>query len=304
VHGLTFRNAGGECMRMRYFAQKNEVSHSRFERCGVYDFRFNAGGKNGEAIYIGTAPEQLGRFGAPDGSVDRSDGNWIHHNTFETQGNECVDIKEGSSGNIVEHNSCTGQRDAESAGLDARGSGNVFRYNTVFGNRGSGVRLGGDGPEDGVLNEVYGNTLRNNGGAAVNAQRGPQGRICENVVSDNALGPTRGKFAEDTDPTASCNTPAGTPARPAALGVASREPPNTGARAEAPPAAAQAPAPSQPGHARVEKKLREMGYTAWKDIQEKGEKYVEIGSARGADGKKYDIKLRASDLSVLRIEPD
>src|SRR5258706_4306684 len=60
VLNMTFKNAGGECLRLRYFAQHNEISGSTFVGCGVHDFRFGAGGKNGEAVYIGTAPEQRG----------------------------------------------------------------------------------------------------------------------------------------------------------------------------------------------------------------------------------------------------
>jgi hypothetical protein len=159
---MTFKNAGDECVRLRYFVQHNEIGHSTFMNCSVHDFRFQAGGKNGEAVYIGTAPEQWGQHGAPSADPDHSNNNWIHHNTFNTQGNECVDIEEGSSGNIVEHNVCTGQRDPKSAGLDARGNGNVFRYNHVFGNIGAGVRLGGNGPMDGADNHVYGNRIVDN----------------------------------------------------------------------------------------------------------------------------------------------
>lgn len=201
---MTFRNAGGECLRMRYFARRNEVAHSRFDTCGVHDYRFRGGGKNGEAIYIGTAPEQLGERGAPDRSVDQSNENRIHHNTINTQGNECVDIKEGASGNIVEHNTCTGQRDKNSAGLDSRGSGNVFRYNTVTGSAGGGVRLGGDLETDGINNEVYGNRLIDNEAGGVVVRRGPQGKICENQVSGSPQAAV-GSLAKDLDPTVRCS---------------------------------------------------------------------------------------------------
>ena len=70
--------------------------------------------------------------------------------TFDTQGNECVDIKEGATANVVEHNDCTGQKDPESAGFDSRGSGNVFRFNASYANLGAGVRLGGDSEADGA----------------------------------------------------------------------------------------------------------------------------------------------------------
>jgi hypothetical protein len=50
------------------------------------------------------------------------------------------------------------------------------------------VRLGGDEPGQGVLNDVYGNSLRRTGGHAVGAMRMPQGRVCGNTVGENAAG--------------------------------------------------------------------------------------------------------------------
>jgi Protein of unknown function (DUF1565) len=184
VLNMTFTNAGGECIRLRYQVTKSEIANSRIGRCGVHDFAFNDGGKNGEGIYIGSAPEQLGKNGAPDSQVDHSNDNWIHDNTFNTQGNECVDIKEGSSGNIVENNSCTGQKDEESAGFDSRGERNVFRNNVVFDNVGAGFRFGGDEDDQGIDNEAYGNTIKNSGNGAFALQRGPQGKICENKIEN------------------------------------------------------------------------------------------------------------------------
>lgn len=200
---MTFTNAGGECLRLRYFAQHNEVGFSRFEGCGVHDFRFKAGKRNGEAIYIGTAPEQRGNGENPTADPDESSQNWIHDNLFNTQGNECVDIKEASSGNVVERNSCTGQQDPNSAGFDARGSGNIFRYNTSFGNVGAGIRLGGDGPGDGVANEVYGNSFYDNQAGGVKLARGPQ-RLCGNTLKRNRAGAIVGASRAGHDPAAAC----------------------------------------------------------------------------------------------------
>jgi hypothetical protein len=207
VIGMSFRNAGGECLRLRYFAQRNEVAHSNFENCGVHDVRIKKSGKNGEAIYVGTAPEQLGDRGAPDASPDQSNENWIHHNTFNTRGNECVDIKEGSSRNVVEYNQCTGQRDKNSGGLGSRGSGNIFRYNVVFDNAGAGIRVGGDGEKDGIGNDIYENTFRNNAMGPIRAHRGPQGKVCQNVSENNGTPPESGKFTRELELGVSCDAP-------------------------------------------------------------------------------------------------
>lgn len=201
---MTLRNGGGECLRLRYFAVANEVAESTFTSCGVHDFVFGAGGKNGEAIYIGTAPEQLADGKNPTDDPDESNDNWIHDNQLDTQGNECVDIKEAATRNVVEDNVCTGQKDPESAGFDSRGSGNVFRRNQSFGNLGAGVRLGGDAETDGIDNDVYENDLHDNAAGGIKFQRAPQGKVCGNTMADNSGGDAVGTYGGDFDPTAPC----------------------------------------------------------------------------------------------------
>ena len=76
---MTFRNAADECVRLRYFSQRNEIAYSTITGCGIEDFKFNGGSKNGEGIYVGTANEQLGLNGAPTYDPDQSNNNWVHH---------------------------------------------------------------------------------------------------------------------------------------------------------------------------------------------------------------------------------
>lgn len=204
ILSMNIKNAGGECIRLRYFAQQNEIAYNTITRCGVADFEFKGGGKNGEGIYIGTAPEQLKDGKNPTQDRDESNNNLIHHNTINTQGNECVDIKEGSSGNIVEYNNCTGQKDPESGGMDSRGNGNVFRYNEIYGNSGAGIRLGGDEDNDGINNDVYENTIRNNTSGGIKFQRAPQRKICGNKMEGNSGGDSVGSEREDFKPAESC----------------------------------------------------------------------------------------------------
>jgi hypothetical protein len=213
VLDMSFRNGGGECLRLRYFAQNNEVAGSSFVGCGVHDFKFAAGKRNGEAIYIGTAPEQRGNGENPTADVDQSNGNWIHNNTFDTQGNECVDIKEGSSGNIVEGNSCTGQRDPKSGGFDARGSGNIIRNNKSFGNAGAGIRLGGDTPNDGIDNQVSGNEIYDNAAGGIKLIHGPQ-QLCGNILRGNREGEVVGGGGALANPAAACTGSAASAAQP------------------------------------------------------------------------------------------
>ncbi len=180
---LSISNALGECVRLRYFAVANEIAGNSISNCGLEDFRFDGGGKNGEGIYIGTAPEQLADGKNASAQPDRSDRNIIRNNVIHTQGNECVDIKEAASANLVEQNACTGQLDPESAGFDSRGNANIFRANSVVGSVGAGIRLGGDGPGDGLDNDVYDNILMDNAGGGVKFMRRPQGLVCGNRIS-------------------------------------------------------------------------------------------------------------------------
>ncbi len=209
---LTLKNAGGECVRLRYLASHNEIAYNHIENCGVHDFRFASTfkargkkvGKNGEGIYIGTAPEQRANGKSPDDRVDHSDHNWIHHNVIRTFGNECVDIKEGASQNLVEHNTCVGQLDPKSAGFDARGNDNTFRFNTVSDCEGAGFRLGGDTEKDGINNTVTHNRIENCRGGGVKIQRHPQASICDNKVSGVTGPASTGTFRKLYKPTEAC----------------------------------------------------------------------------------------------------
>lgn len=207
VLNMRFQNAGGECLRLRYFAQRNEIAYSTFTTCGLLDFAFAEGGKNGEAIYIGTSSTQWDDGKNPTAAPDASSHNWVHHNVINTQGNECVEIKEGASANLVEYNTCTGQLDPDAGGIGARGDGNVIRYNVVYGNIGAGVRLGGhavDGVQYGVQNAVYGNRFLHNVAGGINIAVGPQASICGNFLSRNLGKASFGDASAAYNPSASC----------------------------------------------------------------------------------------------------
>jgi hypothetical protein len=208
VVNLALKNAGGECLRLRYFVKNAEVAFNTITTCGVVDFRFGGGGKNGEAIYVGTSNTQWADGKNPNANPDESTNNWIHHNGIDTDGNECVDLKEGTYDNIIENNDCTGQRDPDSGGFDSRGDKNVFRYNTVYSNTGAGVRLGGCSPSPdcprqyGLENDVYENTISNNAYGAIKVMFCPQRKICGNVLAGNGSG--KGACGATYDYEASC----------------------------------------------------------------------------------------------------
>ena len=205
VLNMTFRNAGEECLRVKYFAHHNEIAYSTFHDCGIWDFVFDAHGVVGEAIYLGTSSKQwdINLTIEPDITAH----NWVHHNIIDTQGNECVEAKEGTERNIIEYNICTGQKDPNSGGIVSRGKANIIRYNEIYGSIGAGVRLGGhfvDGVQYGVENEVYGNIIYGNQAGGVKVLVDGQTLICGNQLWGNAAGDVTGDFAERYDPAQPC----------------------------------------------------------------------------------------------------
>ena len=205
VLNMTFRNAGEECLRIKYFARDNEIAYSTFNDCGIWDFVFDAHGVVGEAIYLGTSSKQWDLN--PTIEPDVTAHNWVHHNVINTQGNECVEAKEGSEYNLIEYNLCSGQKDPNSGGIVSRGKGNIIRYNEIHGGIGAGVRLGGhfvEGVQYGVDNEVYGNLISNNAAGGIKVVIGGQGRICGNRLWDNAAGAVTGAAAAGIAPEQPC----------------------------------------------------------------------------------------------------
>ena len=182
-------HAASECVRIKFFSHHNEVAGNRISGCGERDFNLVRNHKNGEGIYIGTAPEQL--YKNPVHTSDDSGNNWVHDNVITTPA-ECVDIKEGAGQNLVNRNLCLGSKDPNGAGFSSRGKATIFVDNTSTGNAGAGIRLGGDAVSDGILSVVLDNRLVGNRGYGVKVMRQPQGRICGNRVDRNSRGNTNG----------------------------------------------------------------------------------------------------------------
>jgi hypothetical protein len=208
VINMAFRNAGGECVRLRYYAQHNEIAYSTFVNCGRYDFEFGQDGVVGEGLYIGTSSNQWGDGKNPTADADVTAYNWVHHNYFQTNGNECVELKEGAIDNLIEHNVCTGQYDENSGGMVSRGNSNTFRNNEIYGNVGAGIRVGGhlvNGIQYGIGNHIYSNTIHHNDYGGIKLMISGQGIVCGNVLYDNAGGDIVGTYADEINPTEPCD---------------------------------------------------------------------------------------------------
>lgn len=183
VSNMRIADCGGECLRLRSFITNAEVVGNKIEGCGRHDFMFPSSTVNGEAIYIGTSSNQWDDGKNSKAGPDLTKFIWVHENEIDSQGNECVDVKEGTTDVLVEYNVCSDQRDPNSAGLDSRTDDIIFRYNEVVNCAGAGVRIGGhtiDGHTYGVKNEVYGNVFSETEYASVKVETGEDHRMCEN----------------------------------------------------------------------------------------------------------------------------
>jgi hypothetical protein len=208
ITGMRLTNLGGECIRIKYLATRSAIEGNQIGPCGVHDFAVpnTTTGQNGEGIYIGTAPEQLTNNPSPE--PDQSNDNRITRNTIDTQGAECVDIKEAARDNVVEFNTCTGQqpRNGNSGAMESRGPSNTFRFNHIHHNAAAGIRIGGDQPGDAIDNDIHNNLITHNARGGIKVQEfGPHGKICGNVMHENVGGNAVGTYPDQIgDPTAIC----------------------------------------------------------------------------------------------------
>lgn len=198
LEGLTIRDIGGEGIRIKNQSCDNIVRNCQFERMGRTGFDVVKGKKNGEGIYIGTAPEQRSKNKPPD-VPDRCTGNIVEDCTFDTEAAEAVDIKEDSEGNVVRR--CVGEdsRDPDGAIFGSRGDANRFEECVALGGKGHGFRFGGDTVKKGKFGQTadrtYGaNNVMRDCRAGDNALWGaapmvkPQDIDASNVFESNGQG--------------------------------------------------------------------------------------------------------------------
>jgi hypothetical protein len=101
VQDLSVSDTGDEGIHLRAASSFNVVARNKVTRTGLLN------GKFGEGIYIGSARKNWTKYGA-DGGPDRSDYNVVKANTISATAAESVDIKEGTSGGLLEGNTFDG----------------------------------------------------------------------------------------------------------------------------------------------------------------------------------------------------
>ena len=198
VEDLTLREMAGEGIRLKNQSCNNVIRRCVFERMGRTGFDVAKGKKNGEGVYIGTAPEQREKNDPPD-VPDRCLRNVVEDCTFQTEAAEAVDIKEDSEQNIVRRCSGRDSRDPEGAIFGSRGDSNRFEACVARDGRGHGFRFGGDTVPAGKFGQtehrVYGmnNVMRdcvaeNNARYGVAEMVRPQDIDASNRFKDNSQG--------------------------------------------------------------------------------------------------------------------
>jgi hypothetical protein len=198
---LTLRDMDGEGVRIKNQSCRNVVRKCTFERMGRQGFDVAAGKKNGEGVYIGTAPEQRSK-NQPPNLPDRCLGNVVEDCTFHTEAAEAVDIKEDSEENIVRRCTGEGSCDPDGAIFGSRGDRNRFEACVATLGAGHGFRFGGDtvkrGQHGQPADRVYGaNNVMRGCRAEKNAAWGaapmvqPQDIDASNVFAGNGKGAVR-----------------------------------------------------------------------------------------------------------------
>lgn len=180
---LDVGRTGHEAVHFRSFSSDNTLADSLVHHTGLVTASY------GEGVYIGSAVSNWDRYSG--GVADRSDRNSVLRNKVWATTAESVDVKEGSTGGIIDGNSfegsaITGAGYADSW-LDVKGNGYQIRRNT-----GSNAPL--DGFQTHVVvtgwgqgNTFTANVLAVNGpgyGVRIQNPSGSRNRVaCDNVAT-------------------------------------------------------------------------------------------------------------------------
>lgn len=113
--GLTVTQVGDEAVHFRTHSSDNAIVDSTISQTGLRDPRF------GEGVYIGSASNNWCTYTAC--AADRSDRNVVRGNRISSVAAEAVDVKEGSSGGVVEDNVFDGTGSSALAWVDIKGNG-------------------------------------------------------------------------------------------------------------------------------------------------------------------------------------
>ena len=139
IDSLTIYNIGEEALHLRKFSTHNILKNNTITNTGlkIPDY--------GEGIYIGMGVSNWGKYS--NGKEDRCDSNIVVNNKIGPGITaECIDIKEGTTGNMIVNNifdagGITGANSADSW-MDVKGNGTLIEGNTGYNKAGSILKDG------------------------------------------------------------------------------------------------------------------------------------------------------------------
>ncbi len=123
IQGLTVHTIGDEAIHLRNFSTDNVVLQNKISKTGLRRDKF------GEGVYIGTAVSNW--CTNTDCKPDRSDRNVVKGNDMREVSSEAIDIKEATTGGLVEGNTFDGKSiTGADSWVDMKGNNWLVRGNT------------------------------------------------------------------------------------------------------------------------------------------------------------------------------
>jgi hypothetical protein len=176
--GLTVWGIGEEGIHLRRFSSDNVVSGNAVRTTGRRTERY------GEAIYVGSARENWCTYTRCQ--PDRSDRNTVAGNRIGPGVTaEGVDVKEGTSGGVVEGNHFDGGgMTSADSWVDVKGNGWLIRANVGWASPRDGFQVHVRARGWGEANRFVANTSTLGGGYGVNVEGQGTGTVvaCDNRV--------------------------------------------------------------------------------------------------------------------------
>ncbi|MGH2548705.1 MAG: hypothetical protein ACRDHN_04915 [Thermomicrobiales bacterium] len=123
ILGISVHDIGHEGIHFRTNSSDNVIQDSEVYNTGIKRDKF------GEGIYLGSAVSNWGNY--TNGEPDRSDRNQVLRNRIWNTTSESMDIKEGTTGGLIEGNQFDGSALAGAdSWVDVKGNDYIIRNNT------------------------------------------------------------------------------------------------------------------------------------------------------------------------------
>jgi hypothetical protein len=175
IDHVAVKEVGHEAIHLRANSTRNRVLDSDISRTGLRNASF------GEGIYVGSAMQNWCAYTLCQ--PDASDGNELVGNRIVGTTAEAIDVKEGTTGGLIEGNTFDGTGRTAGAWVDVKGNDWVVRNNRGVTSTADGFRTSAAAPAWGVGAIFSGNVADVRGpGSGFNLRPGSTLR-CDNVVT-------------------------------------------------------------------------------------------------------------------------